>query len=65
MEKNHNTHADLIQMYAEGKSTVEIAIALNISTRTVEKRVLKLRKEYGATHLGHLIAIYLRREIIQ
>lgn len=55
----------LVQLLAEGLCTKEIAAKLMIGERAVEYRSYLLRQEYEAKNTTHLIAILMRKKIIQ
>lgn len=59
------TNAQLVQKIADGFSVVEIAKETGINQRTLEKRIKVLKKEAIADTVAHLVAKYLRKNIIE
>lgn len=59
------TNSELVQKLANGYRVREIAKEIDINTRTLEKRILVLKKQYLCKTVSHLVANYLRRKIIE
>lgn len=59
------TDIAIVQHYADGKTAKEIGALYNKSTRCVEKRLVKMKAAYFAVTVQHLVAIFLRRGIIE
>ena len=51
---------DLTALVAEGSSTKAIASQLGLTTRTVERRLAKLRDHFGVRSTGELTALLAR-----
>lgn len=64
-----NTDEGIVQLLIEGQTAKEIAVVLNISSRTVEHRIEKMKVRYEARNLVHLtaklIATYVDRQMVQ
>lgn len=54
--KTDLTDDNIIQLLIEGQSTKEIAELLNLSPRTIEHRLDKLKDRFEARNLTHLVA---------
>lgn len=54
--KTDLTDDNIIQLLIEGQTTKEIAELLNLSPRTIEHRVDKLKDRFEARNLTHLVA---------
>lgn len=57
------TNSELVQYLTDGYTVPEIAIKENISKRTLEKRLIALRKECLCSTLAQLVANYLARNL--
>lgn len=55
--------SSIIGFLAEGDSAREISEKLGISTRTLEGRLERLRKEFSAKNTTHLVAIFLKNKL--
>lgn len=55
----------IVQAYANGVGRSKIADKHKISIRTVEAATNKLRAAFGCRNLTHLIAEFLRKELIK
>lgn len=47
----------ILQLLAEGASTREVATAANLSARTIEHRIERLKSAFGARNIAHLVAL--------
>ncbi len=56
---------EIIQMLSEGKSNKEVAVALNISTRTVETHRANIMRKLGLESLGDLVRYAIRHKIVE
>lgn len=58
------TNNFIIEQLAHGKKHKEIAMMLQLSPRTIEKKVCDLVKESGCANIPHLIFISCKTGII-
>lgn len=58
------TDIELIQLLANGFKVSEIAKDNNISSRTLEKRIIVLRDRVGCKTYTHLVAKYVSRNLV-
>ncbi|WP_026606049.1 response regulator transcription factor [Methylocapsa acidiphila] len=56
---------ETLQWVAEGKSTEDIAIILNISPETVKKQIEAAREKLNAVNRAHAVAKAIRAGFIQ
>jgi len=56
---------EIIQLLAEGKSNKEIAVALNISTRTVEAHRANIMNKLNLDSLSSLVRYAIRNNIVE
>jgi DNA-binding NarL/FixJ family response regulator len=56
---------EIIQLLSEGKSNKEVAIALDISTRTVETHRANIMRKLGMESLSDLVRYAIRNNIIE
>lgn len=56
--------AQIIQLYANNKGTAIIAKSLNLSRRTIEARVFKLKRQFKVNTLMALVAVFFRQKLI-
>ncbi|MCJ9751409.1 helix-turn-helix transcriptional regulator [Neorhizobium sp. BETTINA12A] len=61
--KTDITDDNIIQLLIEGQSTKEIAEFLNLSPRTIEHRVDRLKNRFEAKNLVHLVAKLVATQI--
>lgn len=54
----------MVKMLSEGKKPAEIGFLIELSPRTVETYLEKIRHFYGALTAAHLVAIFLKNKII-
>ncbi len=52
---------EIMSFVCHGMSAKEIARKLDLSPRTVEVHMVKLRNNIGARNMSHAVAIYLER----
>jgi DNA-binding NarL/FixJ family response regulator len=57
--------AKIMRLYADNKGTNEIAKVLELSNRTIEKRVQKLKKQFKVNTLMALVAVFFRQKLIE
>jgi DNA-binding CsgD family transcriptional regulator len=55
----------IVKMLSNGMTANEISNQSNISSRTVEMAVLSLRDKYKCKNTPHLVAYFLRKQIIK
>lgn len=55
----------IVQLYSDGFKAYQIAKRLKISSRTVEAVLNKLRDKYKAKTVTHLVAVFLRNNLIK
>ncbi|WVH05499.1 hypothetical protein KKJFFJLC_00015 [Vibrio phage vB_VpaS_PGB] len=55
----------VLRLYANGLTSIEIAAELTISVRTVEEHLRGCRKELGAKNSVHAVAMAIQKGIIQ
>lgn len=56
--------AMVVRMLSEGKKAAEIARTMELSTRTAEAYIDRIRAIYGAKNTPHLVAIFYQRKIL-
>jgi DNA-binding NarL/FixJ family response regulator len=56
---------EIIQLLAEGKSNKEIAVALNLSTRTVEAHRANIMHKLNLDSLSGLVRYAIRNHIVE
>jgi len=56
---------EIIQLLSEGKSNKEVAVVLNISTRTVETHRANIMRKLGVESLGELVRYAIRHRIVE
>ena len=56
---------EIIQLLSEGKSNKEVAVVLNISTRTVETHRANIMRKLGVDSLGELVRYAIRHKIVE
>jgi DNA-binding NarL/FixJ family response regulator len=56
---------EIIQLLSEGKSNKEIAVALDISTRTVETHRASIKHKLGLESLGDIVRYAIRNKIVE
>lgn len=55
----------IVKCISEGYSVSSISKLTNISERTIEGRLNKIRGEYKAKSLAHLVAIFFKKNILE
>jgi metal-responsive CopG/Arc/MetJ family transcriptional regulator len=55
----------IVKCISDGYSVGSISILTNISERTIEGRLIKIRAEYKAKTLAHLVAIFFKKNILE
>lgn len=58
-------YTDIVQCLANGLSTKQIALLFVKSPRTIESYISRLLWKYNANSQAHLVAIFLRSELIK
>lgn len=53
----------IVQLLVEGATAKEIAVTLNISHRTVEHRLERMKERYGARNTVHLVAMLMANHL--
>lgn len=53
----------IIQLLSEGETAKEIALALDMSPRTVEHRLEKMKQKFGAKNIVHLVSMFLGKHV--
>ena len=53
----------IIQLLSEGETAKEIAMALDMSPRTVEHRLEKMKQKFGAKNIVHLVSMFLGKHV--
>ncbi|MFQ5555186.1 MAG: response regulator [Acidimicrobiia bacterium] len=56
---------EVLQLVADGMSTKQAAVALDLSESTVKTYLRQLFEKLGATHRAHAVALALRHRIIE
>ena len=56
---------EIIQLLSEGKSNKEVAVALDISTRTVETHRANIMRKLGMESLSDLVRYAIRNKIVE
>lgn len=56
---------EIVKGISEGKTLSEISDDLKVNTKTLEKRLERLRVDYQAKTSCHLVAIFIRKKIIK
>lgn len=56
---------EVIQLLSEGKSNKEVAVALNISTRTVETHRASIKHKLGKESLSDLVRYAIRNKMVE
>lgn len=59
------TNSELVQKLSDGYRVPEIAKEISVNVRTLEKRILVLKRQCLCKTVAHLVANYLRRKIIE
>lgn len=59
------TDAEIITLLSTGYTVSEVSTELNVTIRTVEYRIEILRERSKAHTVAHLVAIYLRKKLIE
>ena len=55
----------IVKMLSFGKTTAEIGGAISMNNRTVEGRVLRLRRKTKTNSIAALVAFFIRKGIIE
>ena len=58
------TDCELLQLLADGYTVIHIATEKNINRRTLEKRIVILRKRCEAENITELVVKYFRLKLI-
>lgn len=58
------TNAEIITYLSNGYKIEEIVIETGINRRTLESRLMKLKKQSLSKTVPHLVANYLRKQLI-
>lgn len=58
------TDCELLQMLADGETVPKVSEKTGVNKRTLEKRILILRKRCDADNTTHLIVKYFRLKLI-
>ncbi|MQB34721.1 LuxR family transcriptional regulator [Agrobacterium rhizogenes] len=53
----------IVQLLIEGATAKEIAVTLNVSHRTVEHRLERMKERYGARNTVHLVAMLMANHL--
>jgi DNA-binding CsgD family transcriptional regulator len=56
---------EIVQLVAEGRSNKEIAVSLEISTKTVEAHRANMMHKLGLSSVSDLVRFAIRNEIIE
>ncbi len=62
-ERLDGTDEGIVQLLIEGSTAKEIASELNVSHRTVEHRIDRLKDRYGARNTVHLVAMLVTAQV--
>jgi len=54
----------IVKCISDGYTLKSIAALMPINIRTLENRIFIIRNTYNAKSLAHLVAIFLRKELI-
>ena len=65
MKKLSPMEDTILNLYADGDSTKQIAAELEISARTVEAHKVHFMAKLGANHICHAVAIYARAGLLK
>lgn len=57
--------SELVQMMSDGMTAKEIAPHFNLKDKSIEARILKLRKAIGCKNSHGLIALFFRQGLIK
>lgn len=55
---------EIVKMLSEGQKVAKIGAEVKLSPRTVETYIEEIKKKHGALNIPHLVAIWLRNELI-
>lgn len=58
-------YIDIVQYLSNGFKSKDIAALLNLNPRTIESYIQRLLSKYEAKSQAHLVAIFLRSELIK
>ncbi len=56
---------EFVQYLADGKTVKEVADIFKMNYRTAQDHVEEMRKLYSATTAAHLVAIFIRNNLIK
>lgn len=59
------TDIEIVQLLSDGKTVKEIASEMNVNSRAVEHRIVLMRSKYFAWTCSHLVAIFIRKKLIE
>jgi len=55
----------IVLMISNGHTVAEISTKLGIKTRTIERQIETMRGKFECTSAAHLVATFIRKEIIK
>jgi DNA-binding NarL/FixJ family response regulator len=58
------TNAEIVTQLSYGFTTKEIATNFNVKSKTIEARILNLKKQCNCANTVELVAKYLRNKLI-
>ena len=65
VERVPTDHAKkIVALLSQGYNAKHIADMMDINNRTLEAHINRLKSEYGASTLSHLVAIFMRNKVI-
>ncbi len=59
------TNSELVQYLANGYNSTEIAALTNLPVTTIDKKIRTVKKMVGCKNIGHLVAEFFRKQLIQ
>jgi hypothetical protein len=64
-ERTHNRYMNMIRLYCSGEPKKAIASQYGMSPRALESAFDRMRRQYGARTMPHLITLLFREGVIE